>query len=76
MSNGICAVHGDVDELLGPINDVGMIVAAADPLEGMCGRIAGGVKIRLHTENQLPTLPGSALKVPVWWVVWWVPTHY
>ena len=24
------------------------------------------VKIRLHTENQLPRLPGSALKVPVW----------
>jgi hypothetical protein len=23
------------------------------------------VKIRLHTENQLPMLPGSALKVPV-----------
>jgi hypothetical protein len=22
------------------------------------------VKIRLHTENQLPMLPGSALKVP------------
>ena len=22
------------------------------------------VKIRLHTENQLPRLPGSALKVP------------
>ena len=32
-------------------------------------------KIRLHTKNQLPRLPGSALKVPVWvggvggWVV-------
>ena len=25
------------------------------------------VKIRLHTENQLPRLPGSALKVPGWW---------
>jgi hypothetical protein len=25
------------------------------------------VKIRLHTENQLPRLPGSALKVPVGW---------
>ena len=24
------------------------------------------VKIRLHTENQLPTLSGSALKVVVW----------
>ena len=23
------------------------------------------VKIRLHTENELPRLPGSALKVPV-----------
>ena len=23
-------------------------------------------KIRLHTENQLPRLPGSALKVPAW----------
>ena len=23
------------------------------------------VKIRLHTENELPMLPGSALKVPV-----------
>ena len=21
----------------------------------------------MHTENQLPMLPGSALKVPVWW---------
>jgi hypothetical protein len=29
------------------------------------------VKIRLHTENQHPGLPGSALKVCVvgWW--WW-----
>jgi hypothetical protein len=27
------------------------------------------VKIRLHTKNQLPRLPGSALKVPGWWVV-------
>ena len=26
----------------------------------------GWVKIRLHTENQLPRLPGSALKVPGW----------
>ena len=44
------------------------------------------VKIRLHTENQLPGLPGSALKVSVGWgrgggsggVVWggWVPLHY
>ena len=25
------------------------------------------VKIRLHTENQLPKLSGSALKVVVWW---------
>ena len=24
------------------------------------------VKIRLHTENQLPTLSGSALKVVMW----------
>ena len=31
------------------------------------------VKIRLYTENQLPRLPGSALKVPV---VGWVLTHY
>ena len=31
------------------------------------------VKIRLYTENQLPSLPGSALKVPV---VGWFPTHY
>jgi hypothetical protein len=33
------------------------------------------VKIRLHTENQLPTLSGSALKVYMWVVVggggWW-----
>ena len=29
------------------------------------------VEIRLHAENQLPRLPGSALKVPGW-----VPTHY
>ena len=40
------------------------------------------VKIRLHTENQLPRLPGSTLKVVVWWWVggWveWVggPTKY
>jgi hypothetical protein len=33
------------------------------------------VKIRLHTKNQLPRLPGSAVKVPVW-VGGWVPTHY
>ena len=45
MSNGICAVHGEVDELLGPISDVGIIIAVADPLEGMCGRITGGFKI-------------------------------
>jgi hypothetical protein len=32
------------------------------------------VKIRLHTENQLPRLPQSALKVPGWWW-WWVPNH-
>ena len=30
------------------------------------------VKIRLHTENQLPRLSGSALKVPVWW---WVGSY-
>ena len=29
------------------------------------GRLSSWVKIRLHTENQLPRLPGSALKVPV-----------
>ena len=29
------------------------------------GRLSSCVKIRLHTENQLPRLPGSALKVPV-----------
>ena len=36
------------------------------------------VKIRLHTENQLPRLTGSALKVPGWvgGGGWWVPTHY
>ena len=28
------------------------------------------VNLRLHTENQLYTLPGSTLKVCVWW--WWV----
>ena len=33
------------------------------------GRLSSWVKIRLHTENQLPMLPGSALKVPVWVVV-------
>ena len=34
------------------------------------------VKIRLHAENHLPRLPGSALKVSVvgWWG--WVPAHY
>ena len=35
---------------------------------------SSSVKIRLYTENQLPRLPGSALKVPV--VGGWVPTHY
>ena len=42
------------------------------------GLLAIWVKIRLHTENQLPRLSGSALKVPVWGGVvgWWVPTHY
>ena len=44
------------------------------------------VKIRLHTENQLPTLPGSALKVPCGvhygykvrytTAIRWLPTHY
>ena len=35
------------------------------------------VKIRLHTKNQLPRLPVSALKVPGGGGVgWWVPTHY
>ena len=35
------------------------------------------VKIRLHTENQLPGLSGSALKVSVL-VAWvgWVPIYY
>jgi hypothetical protein len=33
-----------------------------------------GVKIRLQTENQLPRLPQSALKVPGWWW-WWVCNH-
>ena len=29
------------------------------------------VKIRLHTENQLPGLPRTALNVMTpWWVVW------
>ena len=27
------------------------------------GRLSSWVKIRLHTKNQLPRLPGSALKV-------------
>jgi hypothetical protein len=35
-------------------------------------RLSSLVKIKLHTENQLPRLPGSALKVPGWWV----PPHY
>ena len=32
------------------------------------GCLSSWVKIRLHTENQLPRLSGSALKVPGWWV--------
>jgi hypothetical protein len=36
------------------------------------GRLSSWVKIRLHTENQLPTLSGSALKVEVWWWSGWV----
>ena len=39
------------------------------------GVLSYWVKIRLHTENQLPRLPGSALKVPVGGVGW-LPTHY
>jgi hypothetical protein len=31
------------------------------------------VKRKLHTENQLPILPQSGLKVPG---LWWVPNHY
>ena len=27
------------------------------------------VNVRLHTENWLCHLPGSALTIPVWWVV-------
>ena len=34
------------------------------------------VKIRLHTKNQLPRLPGSALKVPGGGWVGGGPTHY
>ena len=30
----------------------------------------------MHTENQLPRLPGSALKVPGGGVVGWLPTHF
>jgi hypothetical protein len=34
------------------------------------GPLSSWVEIRLHTENQPPSMPGSALKVPVgWWVV-------
>ena len=33
------------------------------------------VKIRLYTENQLPRLSGSGLKVPGGWLVGG-PTHY
>ena len=40
------------------------------------GRLSSWVKIRLHSENRLPRLHGSALKVPVGWVWWWLPTHY
>jgi hypothetical protein len=36
--------------------------------------LSSWVKIRLHTENQLPRLPGSALKVPGWW--WVVVASY
>jgi hypothetical protein len=38
------------------------------------GRLSSWVEIRLHTENQLPRLPQSALKVPGWW--WLVHNHY
>jgi hypothetical protein len=31
----------------------------------VCGYLSSWVKIRLHTENQLPRLHGSALKVPL-----------
>ena len=33
------------------------------------------MKIRLHTENQLPRLPGSALKVPGGGCVGWVASY-
>ena len=38
------------------------------------GRLSSWVKIRLHTENQLPSLPVSALKDPGWggWGGWGV----
>ena len=39
------------------------------------GRLPSWVKVRLHTKNQLPRLPRSALNIPGWWW-WWVPTHY
>jgi hypothetical protein len=41
------------------------------------GRLSSWVKIRVHTKNQLPRLPGSALKVPGGgWDGVWLPTHY
>ena len=46
------------------------------PLFCCYGRLSSWVKIRLHTENQLPRLPGSALKVPVvGGVGWWVGSY-
>ena len=34
------------------------------------GRLSSWVKIRFCNKNQLPRLPGSAVKVPRWWVGW------
>ena len=33
------------------------------------GRLSSWVKIRLHTENQLPKLPGSGACLMIWWII-------
>jgi hypothetical protein len=41
------------------------------------GILSSWVKLRLHTQSQLPKLSESALKVPgCWGGGWWLPTHY
>ena len=64
VSNGICAVHGeDDDELLGPIREVGMIVAEAEPREGMRGPLCAGVSVHQAHQEEDRHCPLSSVQV-------------